>query len=241
MNAARVGAWESRSCPRCGTCACSWRRPGCSPATWPTIAGRGWRPSSGGRWRKWSSRGVTTWRCPGGGRDAPTLQHLRRGAQVPVLLHDGGARRDGLPRLGEGRHLRRGRGGGNVRGRTHHARPVPSMGSLFGPPSVLRRVPHCRAGPWVSHSPRLRHEAASSRRADSARRILSTGTRGTKYGDPGYKVRGPGVQSTGTRGTKYETTLKNPDLLVFLVVSQSALLFLLIYFILLQKGLRLWG
>jgi hypothetical protein len=30
----------------------------------------------GGRWRWWrwwSSRGVTTWRCPGGGRDAPTL------------------------------------------------------------------------------------------------------------------------------------------------------------------------
>ena len=54
-------------------------------------------------------------------------------------------------------------------------------------------------------------------------------------------VRGPGVQSTGTRGTKYETTLETPDLLVFLVVSQSALLSLLIYFILLQKGLRLWG
>ena len=49
-------------------------------------------------------------------------------------------------------------------------------------------------------------------------------------------VRGPGVQSTGTRGTKYETVLKNANLLVFLVIWRSALLFLLIYFILLQKG-----
>ena len=57
-----------------------------------------------------------------------------------------------------------------------------------------------------------------------------------QYGDPGYKVRGPGVQSTGTRGTKYETVLKNANLLVFLVIWGSALLFLLIYFILLQKG-----
>jgi hypothetical protein len=66
--------------------------------------------------------------------------------------------------------------------------------------------------------------------------VQSTGTRGTKYGDPGYKVRGPGVQSTGTRGTKYETVLKDANLLVFLVIWGSALLFLLIYFILLQKG-----
>jgi hypothetical protein len=220
VNATRVGAWESRSCPRYGTCACSWRRPGCSPATWPTIAGRGWRPSLDGRWRKWSSRGVTTWRCPGGAMAEPDVMVYPDSGKVGIF---GGARW----------------------WRCSRTDPPWATRTLYGlpfrPPSVLRRVPHRRAGPWVSHSARSRHEAASSRRADSARQILSTGTRGTKYGDPGYKVRGPGVQSTGTRGTKYETTLKTPDLLVFLVVSQSALLFLLIYFILLQKGLRLWG
>ncbi len=115
------------------------------------------------------------------------------------------------------------------------------MGSIFSPQGFSTRFPIAEAGPWVSYSPRSRHEAAASRRASSARRILSTGTRGTEYGDPGYGVRGPGVRSTGTRGTEYETTLKNLDLLVFLVISQSALLFLLIYFMLLQKGLRLWG
>jgi hypothetical protein len=46
-------------------------------------------------------------------------------------------------------------------------------------------------------------ELSRGDRANSVRRIFSTGTRGTEYGDPGYGVRGPGVRSTGTRGTEY--------------------------------------
>jgi len=131
----------------------------------------------------------------------------------------------------------------------------PSMGDPYPPwasfsaPQVFSTgfpiVEPVRGSPTVlARATRQHHLDVQIRRAESSVRgpgVQSTGTRGTKYGDPGYKVRGPGVQSTGTRGTKYETTLETPDLLVFLVVSQSALLSLLVYFILLQKGLRLWG
>ncbi len=129
------------------------------------------------------------------------------------------------------------------------------MGSLFGPQVFSAGFPivePVRGSPTVlARATRQRHLDAQIRRAESSVRgpgVQSTGARGTKYGGPGYKVRGPGVQSTGARGTKYgdpgygvRTTLKNLDLLVFLVVSQSTLLFLLIYFILFAKGSETMG
>src|SRR5215213_7466758 len=41
--------WASPNSPSCATCACSWKRRGCEPATWPTTGGRGWRKPWGGR------------------------------------------------------------------------------------------------------------------------------------------------------------------------------------------------
>jgi len=119
----------------------------------------------------------------------------------------------------------------------------PSMGDPYPPwasfsaPQVFSTgfpiVEPVRGSPTVlARATRQHHLDVQIRRAESSVRgpgVQSTGTRGTKYGDPGYKVRGPG-------GTKYETVLKNANLLVFLVIWRSALLFLLIYFILLQKG-----
>jgi hypothetical protein len=93
----------------------------------------------------------------------------------------------------------------------------PSMGDPYPPwasfsaPQVFSTgfpiVEPVRGSPTVlARATRQHHLDVQIRRAESSVRgpgVQSTGTRGTKYGDPGYKVRGPGVQSTGTRGTKY--------------------------------------
>jgi hypothetical protein len=118
------------------------------------------------------------------------------------------------------------------------------------PPRRVRgdrgRRPDLRWRRWV-RARRL----AQIRRAESSVRgpgVQSTGTRGTKYGDPGYKVRRPGVQSTGTRGTKYgdpgykvRNGLKRREFAGLFgdLGKRPSFLTYLLYSV--AKGLRIWG